>query len=80
MPDIHKRFNDIRFLRNRVMHYEAVFQRPHLAIEHAQIHAAIEWISPELHRGIHAVDSFPDIFLEGRGRVHDKLVQMLDRP
>lgn len=78
--DIFLRFNATRMLRNRVMHYEAIYDRPALATEHAEIHGAIQWISPELHQGLHAVDSFPDILVNGHSRVYDKLHRMLGGP
>ncbi|MCC6793148.1 MAG: hypothetical protein IT336_15805 [Thermomicrobiales bacterium] len=78
--EIHKRFNHIRiYLRNRVMHYEAIYDRPNLLQEHAEIHNAIRWISPELHQGIHAVDSFNEIY-DGRQRVYNKLHNRLGGP
>lgn len=66
--DVHKRFNDIRERRNRVFQYERIYNRPALLREHAEIHQAIEWISPTLHRASHAVDNFPAIF-HGRAQV-----------
>jgi hypothetical protein len=80
LADIHRRFNDIRFLRNRVMHYEAVCDRPDLAQEHVNIHQAMRWISPALHRGIHVVDDFADVFQHGRLRVYNQLHDFLGGP
>ena len=58
LHDIHQRFNDVRILRNRVMHHEPIFDRPSLVQEHAHLQGALNWISPELHQGIHIVDDF----------------------
>lgn len=57
----HDRYRAIRDLRNRVFHHEAVWHRPNLRQEHADIHEAIRWISPTLQTAIVAVDNFPQI-------------------
>jgi hypothetical protein len=73
------RFNDIRILRNRVFHYEAVWSRPNLFQEHTDIHEAIGWISPTLHQSILAVDDFPTAF-QARAQVETRLKQHLGIP
>lgn len=78
--DIHQHFNEIRLLRNRTMHYEAIYHLANLVQKHALIHQTIQWISPELHRGIHAVDNFSDIHAYGRQQVYNKLHGMLGGP
>lgn len=70
---IHDRFHRIRILRNRVMHHEAIFDRPNLVQEHRHIHEAIDWINPQLHQAIHSVDSFGEIYTDGRDRILTKL-------
>jgi hypothetical protein len=77
---LHARFNEIRFLRNRVMHYEAIYHRPNLAVEHAHVHEAIQWISPQFHKGVHTVDNFPDVLAHGRMRVYAKFHDFLGGP
>lgn len=77
---IHQRFNAIRILRNRVMHHEAIFDRPDLRREHAEIHEAIQWISPDLHAGIHAVDRFLEVHQHGWERTYNKPHGMLGGP
>lgn len=78
--DIHQRFNDIRLLRNRVMHHEAIYDRPHLLHEHANIHQAIRWISEELHQGIHVVDDFQEVYRIGWERAYARLHGRLGGP
>lgn len=75
---IHERFNAIRELRNRVFHYEAIWNRPNLLGEHADIHEAIRWISPTLHSAVHAVDNFPKNFV-GKAQVEADLKRRLVR-
>lgn len=80
LHDIHQRFNNVRLLRNRVMHHERIYDRPHLLDEHTNIHQALSWICPELHRGIHVVDDFIDVHQHGWERVYIKLHGMLGGP
>lgn len=62
------------------MHYEAIFDRAGVRTEHADIHEAIQWISPDLHAGIHAVDDFLENRQDGWERAYNKLHQMLVGP
>lgn len=73
---VHNRLDKIRELRNRVFHYEAIWNRPDLRQQHAEIHETIEWISPTLHKAIHAVDNFPAIHA-GRAQVQADLKKHL---
>lgn len=75
---IHERFNDIRILRNRVMHYEGLWDQAKLDIvqKHTNIHEAIRWISPTLGKAILAVDNF-DIVFHGRTQVQADLKRHL---
>lgn len=76
---IHDRFNAIRELRNRVFHHEAIWNRSNLQQEHADIHQAVQWISPTLHRAIHAVDDFPTA-VNRRAHVEARLKSYLGTP
>jgi hypothetical protein len=80
LHDIHQRINDIRLLRNRVMHHEAIYDRPNLQQEHAEIHEAIRWISEELHQGIHIIDDFQEVYRDGWAKAIDRLHGMLGGP
>lgn len=76
---IQTRFNTIRRIRNRVFHFEAIFDRPDLLGDHADIHEAIGWISPTLQTAILAVDTFPQI-ANGRAQVEIDLKNQLGIP
>jgi hypothetical protein len=76
---IQTRFNSIRKLRNRVFHFEAIWDRPNLLGEHADIHEAVGWISPTLQQAILAVDHFPEVAL-GRAHVETNLKAHLGIP
>jgi hypothetical protein len=77
--EISDRFVMIKDLRNRVMHYEPIWNDTQLFTKHYEIHDAIRWISPTLHRSVHAVDNFPTIF-NGRAQVEAGLKQHLGIP
>ncbi len=64
---IEKRITRIRLLRNRVMHYEPIWRRAHLADNHREILEALHWISPEMHATIAMCDRF--LLVHGGGRV-----------
>jgi hypothetical protein len=76
---IQTRFNSIRKLRNRVFHFEAIWDRPDLLREHTEIHEAIGWISPTLQQAILAVDHFPQVAV-GREHVETDLKAHLEIP
>jgi len=73
---IYARLTAIRELRNRVFHHEAIWHRPNLVREHNDIHQAINWISPTLHRAIHSVDNFPKNYA-GKAHVEARLKILL---
>ena len=73
---IQQRFNTIRRIRNRVFHFEAIYDRPDLLQDHADIHEAIGWISPTLQQAILAVDNFPQV-VNDRERVEADLKAQL---
>jgi len=60
-------------------HYEPLWNRSNLLQKHADIHEAIAWINPTLHRAIQSVDDFPSIF-HGRSQVEARLRQHLAIP
>ena len=70
---IHKRYNDLRFLRNRVMHHEPIWYRRGLAQEHHEIIEAIGWISLTLCHSVKLFDNFPDVHSNGRSRVETSI-------
>jgi hypothetical protein len=74
---IHRRYNFIRLrIRNRVFHDEAIWDRPNLRRDHADIREAIRWINPTLDQAIGALDRF-DRVLNGRAQLQSDLKQAL---
>jgi hypothetical protein len=74
---IYDRLTAIRELRNRIFHHEAIWHRPTLLQEHSNIHQAINWISPTLHRAIHAVDNSPANY-HGKANVEARFKALLE--
>jgi hypothetical protein len=78
---VYERCNDIRLLRNRVMHHEPIwngmtFQRrraqpAHFAIDqlHAHMLNAITWINSDIRRSIDRFDRFGYVFKNGRADI-----------
>ena len=64
-----QRGDDVRRLRNRVMHAEPVWNRQALLSEHGEILDAIGWVSPPLLETITRLDRFPDVYQNGRPRI-----------
>jgi hypothetical protein len=62
---ISRRVERIRRLRNRVFHYEPIWNKPDLEERHGQIDEALAWISPEMRDVMALSDRFERVF-------HDK--------
>lgn len=65
----------IRILRNRVMHYEPVWNRPHLETDHGLILDTLGWISPDMKSAIAMSDRFPRVYGQGRNRIQNELIR-----
>jgi len=75
---IHQRYNDLRMLRNRVMHHEPIWYRQNLYQEWEGIIEAIGWISPVTRDGTLLIDHFDDTFRNGKARIEADLRQRFD--
>jgi hypothetical protein len=62
----------IRRLRNRVFHYEPIWNKSDLDARHRQIHEALAWISPEMRAVMALCDRFDDVF-QSRPAIEAKL-------
>jgi hypothetical protein len=67
------RCDQIRRLRNRVMHYEPIWSRPHLANEHTQILEALRWINTAMHDAIAMRDRFDQVIVDNRQGMERKV-------
>lgn len=72
-------FIEIKNLRNRIAHYEAIWYLKDLGQKHQDIHQAIQWISPTLGQAILSVDKFQVVF-NGRQEVQAALKAYLGIP
>lgn len=70
-------YNEVRFLRNRVAHFEQIFNSNRLIRNHAAIHDGIGWIDPVLQAITENTDSFPAVYYGGRPTVRDKLAEFI---
>ena len=66
------RMNRIRALRNRVFHYEPIWNDHSLSQKHGEIKEAIGWLSPSMLKAAEMFDRFPSVF--GLGSAHYKEV------
>lgn len=62
---IHARFNELRILRNRVFHFEPIWNHPALLVRHGQIVETIRWISPTSAGLLNAITRFPAVYSHG---------------
>lgn len=77
---IHKHVNNVRLLRNRVFHFECVTANADILAKHADILAAIGWISPIWRASTRAFDRFPVVHARGYQGIELKLKQHLGIP
>jgi hypothetical protein len=70
---VHFRFNELRRFRNRVFHYECIFDNPLLIQKHADIIDSIGWISPDIQSSTVALDRLLQIYQSGQRRIRRKL-------
>ena len=59
--NLSRRLNRIRAMRNRVFHYEPVWNDPYLAQKHEEIGETIGWISPSMLEVVGLFDRFPHV-------------------
>lgn len=64
IAQIRNRFDQIRRLRNRIFHYEAIWHKQDLARQHDHIIDAIQWIEPSL-LDLIQIDRFKSIYARG---------------
>ena len=70
---LERRITRIRLLRNRVMHYEPIWNRQHLQQNHAELLEAIAWISSAMHESIAMCDRFPGVLASGKDQVEQRI-------
>lgn len=73
------RLEQIRFLRNRVMHYEPIWYRPRLGTDHRLILETLGWISPDMESAIALSDRFPVVHIQGRPILEQRIQAEIQR-
>jgi hypothetical protein len=71
--NIYDRYNAIRFLRNRVFHFEPILDDPALQTKHQEILETIGWVSPSLRDAVELFDRFPHVNQNERQQIESKL-------
>lgn len=67
------RLDKICGLRNRVFHYEPIWNRADLFAEHDSILETIGWISPAAREMVRIIDRFPEVHRKGTSSYHTGL-------
>ncbi len=70
---VHQRYNTIRFLRNKVFHFEPIWDEPNLTRNHVDILEAISWINPRLRETVEHHHRFLKVLNGGRIEVERSL-------
>jgi hypothetical protein len=70
---IHQQYNEIRELRNRVFHYEPIFDDPRLQFRHEEIKRGLQWLNPRMVEVLEWYDRFPVVYEQGRTEIEDRL-------
>jgi hypothetical protein len=84
--DIHRRYDTQRYLRNRVFHFEPIWDGVEVPLQqvttilnvrdmHDEAVEAIGWISPTTRDGVLAIDHFDDTYHNGKARIEAALRQ-----
>jgi hypothetical protein len=63
---LHQRFNAVRGLRNRVFHFEPLWNRSDLRQDHLEMLDALGWISPAMEATVRLIDRFNAVRTHGR--------------
>lgn len=70
---IHQQYNEIRELRNRVFHYEPIFDDRHLLSRYGEVNRGLHWFNPRMVDVLEWHDRFLDVHAHGRAAIEAKL-------
>jgi hypothetical protein len=70
---IHQQYNEIRELRNRVFHYEPIFDDQYLMQRYGEVKRGLHWLNPRMVDVLEWYDRFPDVYAHGRTAVEARL-------
>jgi hypothetical protein len=74
---IHQQYNEIRELRNRVFHYEPIFDDPRLPTRYSEIKRGLYWLNPRMVDLLNWYDRFPNVYENSREAIKDRLAAEL---
>jgi hypothetical protein len=77
---IHQQYNEIRELRNRVFHYEPIFDDQHLPNRYGEVKRGLYWLNPRMVDVLEWYDRFPDVYANGRTMIEARLKTELGLP
>lgn len=77
---VHQQYNEIRELRNRVFHYEPIFDDPYLRQRHGEVKRGLQWLNPRMVDVLELYDRFPDVHANGRIAIETKLKNATTSP
>lgn len=76
---IFQRLRRTRHLRNRVFHYEPIWDWDNLDGYHREILDLIRWINPDMAEMVGLADRFPEVYAQGPEVWQDTLLRLGDR-
>jgi hypothetical protein len=74
-----RELNRIKFLRNRVFHYEPIWHWKDLLDQYNSLTKLAKYISPSASEYLYILDQFPEIYLQGKPRVEARLNTLLTK-
>lgn len=77
---IDRRFRAMRNLRNRIFHYECIFDDPGLPLLHAAVVESIGWIHTDMHALMQSFDRFLEVYQSGILNSERNLRRSFDQP
>lgn len=77
---VHQQYNEIRELRNRVMHHEPLFDDRMLSHRYGEVKRGLHWLNPEMVDCLELYDRSPHVYAYGRDEVEAKLKNHLGIP
>lgn len=75
---IHQQYNQVRELRNRVFHYEPLFDDHRLVERHREVKRGLFWLNPRMVDVLERQDRFPYVYHSGRQAVRDTLTDLIN--
>ncbi len=73
--NIYKYYDELRKLRNRVFHFEPVWNRDDLLGDYNQILECTGWISYDMKNTVSLLSRFPDVYENGQERIKNQLIE-----